>query len=157
VIVDVLVADAADDQGLALARGYLLAPDGRGGPSLDVQITQVSDVMNLDTVVGAAHLAGVGEQAFDDFAASAVPYLFRVVVEVADPDLACQGDPAPLRHQWFGELTTKKLQRGTHRSVRAQRRHSQLDQHLERQPPPLRLDQDRRPDPRQHRPLLRTN
>jgi hypothetical protein len=41
-------------------------------------------------------------KAFDDFAASAVPYLFRVVVEVADPDLACQGDPAPLRHQrWF--------------------------------------------------------
>ena len=99
-VVDVLVADAADDQGLALARGHLLDPDGRGGPSLDVQITQVS--VNLDTVVGAAHLAGVGEQAFDDFAASAVPYLFRVVVEVADPDLPCQRYPTPLRHQrWF--------------------------------------------------------
>ena len=89
-VVDVLVADAADDQGLALARGPLLDPYGRGGPSPDVQVRQVPDVMDFDTVVGAAHFAGIGEQAFDDFAASAVPYLFRVVVEVADPDLACQ-------------------------------------------------------------------
>jgi hypothetical protein len=29
-------------------------------------------------------------KAFEDFAASAVPYLFRVVVDVADPDLVCQ-------------------------------------------------------------------
>ena len=31
---------------------------------------------------------------------------------------------------------------------RSQHRHPRLDQHLERQPPPLRLDQDRRADPR---------
>ena len=39
----------------------------------------------------------------------------------------------------------------------AQRRHPRLDRHLERQPQALRLDQDRRPDPRIHRPLLHTN
>ena len=47
------------------------------------------------------------------------------------------------------ELTTKKLQRGTHRSVRALNAdiRAWIDD-LERQPPALRLDQDRRPDPR---------
>ncbi len=38
-----------------------------------------------------------------------------------------------------------------------QRRHPRLDRHLERQPPTLRLDQDRRPNPCQHRQLLPTN
>ena len=87
---DALVAGAADDQGFALARGHLLDPGGRGGPSLDVQATQVSNVVHFGAVVGAAHLAGIGEQALDDLAASAVPDLLRMVVEVTDPDLACQ-------------------------------------------------------------------
>ena len=38
----------------------------------------------------------------------------------------------------------------------AQPRHPLLDQHLERRSPPLRLDQDRRPDPRIHQQLLPT-
>ena len=60
-----------------------------------------------------------------------------------------------LVERWFAELTTKKLRRGTHRSVQAaQRRHPRLDRHLEREPTTLRLDQDRRPNPRLHRPLL---
>ena len=60
-----------------------------------------------------------------------------------------------LVERWFGELTTKKLQRGTHRSVRELNTDiRELDQHLERQPTALRLDQDRRPDPRIHRPIL---
>ena len=63
-----------------------------------------------------------------------------------------------LVERWFAELTTKKLRRGAHRSVRAaQRRHPRLDRDLERRPQALRLDQDRRPDPRIHRPLLHTN
>ena len=41
--------------------------------------------------------------------------------------------------------------------ARPQRRHPQLDHHLERRPPPLRVDQDRRPDPRIHRQVLPTN
>jgi transposase len=40
---------------------------------------------------------------------------------------------------------------------RAQHRHPHLDQDLERQPPALRLDQDRRPDPRLHRQVLHPN
>ena len=54
-----------------------------------------------------------------------------------------------LVERWFAELTTKKLRRGAHRSVRAaQRRHPRLDRDLERRSHALRLDQDRRPDPR---------
>ena len=63
-----------------------------------------------------------------------------------------------LVERWFAELTTKKLRRGAHRSVRAaQRRHPRLDRHLERRTRALRLDQDRRPDPRLDRPLLQPN
>ena len=63
-----------------------------------------------------------------------------------------------LVERWFAELTTKKLRRGAHRSrPPAQHRHPRLDRHLERRPPPLRLDQDRRRDPRLDRPLLHTN
>jgi hypothetical protein len=38
-----------------------------------------------------------------------------------------------------------------------QRRHPRLDPTLERQPATLRLEQDRRPNPGQHRQLLPTN
>ena len=89
----------ADDQGLALARGYLLDPGGWGGPPLDVQVTQVSDLMDFDTVVGTAHLAGIRKQAFDDSAASAVPYLFRVVVEV--PILILRASETLPHQRWF--------------------------------------------------------
>src|SRR3954469_3143124 len=40
---------------------------------------------------------------------------------------------------------------------RPQRRHPRLDSDLERRPQALRLDQDRRPDPRIHRHLLPAN
>ena len=42
-------------------------------------------------------------------------------------------------------------------SPRTQHRHPRLDRNLERQPTPLRLDQDRRPDPRLDRHLLHTD
>ena len=60
-----------------------------------------------------------------------------------------------LVERWFGELTTKK-RRGAHRSVRA-RRHPRLDRCLEQRTQALRLDQDRRPDPRIDQPLLHNN
>ena len=41
--------------------------------------------------------------------------------------------------------------------ARPQHRHPRLDRHLERQPQALHLDQDRRPNPRQHRPILHPN
>ena len=63
-----------------------------------------------------------------------------------------------LVERWFAELTNKKLKRGTHRSVQELNHDIRaLDRDLEREPTPLRLDQDRRPNPRIHRPLLRTN
>jgi len=51
VVVDALVAGAADDQGLAAARGHLLDPGGPGGPSLGVQVLQMPNVVHLDAVV----------------------------------------------------------------------------------------------------------
>ena len=63
-----------------------------------------------------------------------------------------------LVERWFAELTTKKLRRGDPPlRPRAQHRHPRLDRDLEREPPPLRLDQDRRPDPRIDRQLLRAD
>ena len=41
--------------------------------------------------------------------------------------------------------------------ARTQHRHPRLDRHLERRTQTLRLDQDRRPNPRIHHPLLQTN
>ena len=62
-----------------------------------------------------------------------------------------------LVERFFAELTTRLLRRGVHRSV------AELEadirtwiDHLERQPAPLRLDQDRRTDPRIDRHLLPT-
>ena len=63
-----------------------------------------------------------------------------------------------LVERWFGELTTKKLQRGTHRSVRALNAdiRAWIDTWNDN-PTALRLDQDRRPNPRQHHPILHAN
>jgi len=41
--------------------------------------------------------------------------------------------------------------------TRTQRRHPRLDQNLERPAPTVRLNQDRRPNPRIHRPILHAN
>jgi transposase len=58
-----------------------------------------------------------------------------------------------------GSASSHKATAARHAPFRArpQRRHPRLDQHLERQSPALRLDQDRRPDPRLDRPLLHAN
>jgi hypothetical protein len=71
--VDVLVADTTDDQGLATARGHLLAPSGPFGPSPDVQVLEAPNMMHFDTIVRPAHLAGIGEQTLVDLTAPAVP------------------------------------------------------------------------------------
>ena len=94
----------------------------------------------------------------------------RHAQDTRDPALADRAPPLrPALHadleswlnlveRWFAELTNKKLRRGTHRSVRAaQHRHPRLDRDLERRTPALRLDQDRRRDPRIDRPLLPAN
>ena len=63
-----------------------------------------------------------------------------------------------LVERWFAELTTKKLRRGTHRSVREL--NTDIRAWIETwndDPKPFRLDQDRRPDPRLDRPLLHAN
>ncbi len=63
-----------------------------------------------------------------------------------------------LVERWFAELTTKKLRRGTHRSVRALNAdiRAWIDT-CNDNPRPVRLDQDRRPDPRIDRHLLPSN
>jgi transposase len=63
-----------------------------------------------------------------------------------------------LVERWFSELTTKKLRRGTHHSARQLNQgHPRLDRELEREPPTIRLDQNRRADPRLNRNLLQPN
>ena len=63
-----------------------------------------------------------------------------------------------LVERWFAALTEKQIRRGVHRSTReleaAIRRY--LDAHNDAAQA-LRLDQDRRRDPRQRRPLLSSN
>ena len=50
--------------------------------------------------------------------------------------------------RWFGYLTAQRIRRGVHKSVQALEADIRdLDRELERQPPALRLDQDRRRDP----------
>ena len=64
----------------------------------------------------------------------------------------------PEIHRWLPASPEKWLRRGTHRSTReARNRDPPLDQHLEPGPPPLRLAQDRRRDPRHPRTILPTN
>ena len=62
-----------------------------------------------------------------------------------------------LVERWFSELNQETAPRHPHLGPPTQRRHPRLDQHLERQPTPICLDQDRRPNPRIHRHLLPTN
>jgi transposase len=62
-----------------------------------------------------------------------------------------------LVERWFAELTNKKLRRRTPLRPRTEHRHPQLDRHLERGPQTIRLDQDRRRNPRINPPLLHTN
>ena len=61
-----------------------------------------------------------------------------------------------LVERWFSALTTKKLQAlGPPQRQRTGRRHLGLGRHLEREPASVRVDQDRRTDPRTPRRLLR--
>jgi transposase len=59
-----------------------------------------------------------------------------------------------LVERWFGELTARSSSAAPTARCANSWRHPLLDPDKERQPAPLRLDQDRRPDPRIHRPLL---
>ena len=61
-----------------------------------------------------------------------------------------------LVERWFSALTTKKLKRSAHRNVKELAADIiGLGRHLEREPASVRVDQDRRADPRTPRRLLR--
>jgi transposase len=53
-----------------------------------------------------------------------------------------------LVERWFAELTNRKLRRSAHRSITELEADVRQWRRLERRPQTLRLDQDRRPDPR---------
>ena len=58
--------------------------------------------------------------------------------------------------RWFAGLTTQQLRRGVHRSIAAlEARHSGLHRGPERRLQAVRLDEDRRRHPREHRPVRR--
>ena len=90
--------------------------------------------------------------------------------DASDPTLA--GRPPPIRPALHANLklmaeprrtlvlrtdNQKAAPRQPHLSATTQHRHPRLDQQLEPKPPPVHLDQNRRPNPRIGRPLLHPN
>ena len=73
----------------------------------------------------------------------------RFVCTSPRPGIVAQPRRTLVRRTDHQEATS----RHPHLGATTQRRHPNLD-HLERQPAALRVDQDRRPDPRLHRPIL---
>ena len=62
-----------------------------------------------------------------------------------------------LVERWFAEITTASSAGQPSQRHRPRSRHPQLARRLERRPEALRVDQDRRRDPRHPRRILRTN
>ncbi len=79
---DVPMAPAADDQGLALAGRHPLNPWGSASASRPVKIGETADVMDLErSFLGAAKLTFPREEALDDLTASAVVDRWRLVAQ----------------------------------------------------------------------------
>ncbi len=57
----------ADDQGLAMAGGHPLDPLWLHRSSRALDVGQASNVVNLDFILGAAELAGIGQEPFEQF------------------------------------------------------------------------------------------
>ncbi len=95
---DVLMAGAADDQGLAAACCHLLDPCGLLGPPLASEILEMPDVMHFDLLPRATEFAGIGEKPLRHLGMSAVPDAGGIVVEGNGRGLACERDAAHM-HQ----------------------------------------------------------
>ena len=59
--------------------------------------------------------------------------------------------------RWFAYLTTQKLQRSAHKSVQALEADVRLDRAVQQQPETVRMEENRRGDPRVPRPISATN
>ena len=62
---DVFVADAADDKGLAAACSHPRGPFGLVFPPLGVEAFEGTNVVHLDLVPRSAYFAGVGQKPLD--------------------------------------------------------------------------------------------
>ena len=97
---DVLMTGAADDKGLATACRHLLNPCRPFGPPRASEVLEVSDVVHFDLFPRTTELAGVGQEPFDHFRLAAIPDARGIVTEEDCRGATCEGDTAPLCHQW---------------------------------------------------------
>ena len=80
-MLDVHMAHAADDQGLALAGNHHSDPCGLFGPPSALQVFQGPDVVDLDVFVRAAELALVRQQSLLQVRPLVVPDGSRLIIE----------------------------------------------------------------------------
>src|SRR5207244_2095129 len=98
--VDVLVAAAADDEGLAVAGSHPYDPFQWVLAAPGVEVFEGAHVVHLDLLGRPAQFAGVGQKSLHDLGPAAAPDAGWVVVEGTRRDVPGQADAAPLRHQW---------------------------------------------------------
>src|SRR5438105_4618466 len=93
-----VMAVPAHHQGLPLARGHLADPGWWLAFPRSAKIPQLPDVVDLDLLLRAAELTGLGQESFAQFGASALLPLGRLVFENC-LHIASEGDGSPLRYQ----------------------------------------------------------
>ena len=95
-----VMAVPAHHQGLPLARGHLADPGRWLASPRSAKISQLPDVMDLDLLLGAAELTGIGEKPFTQFRSGVVLPLGQLVIKDCQ-HVAPKGDGSPLRYQWL--------------------------------------------------------
>jgi hypothetical protein len=98
-MLDVHMAHAADDQGLALAGNHHSDPCGLFGPPSALQVFQGPDVVDLDVFVRAAELALVRQQSLLQVRPLVVPDGSRLIIENCIWTML-ERHATPLSHQW---------------------------------------------------------
>jgi hypothetical protein len=98
--VDVLVAWAADDQGLASPHGHEVHPGGFGPAAGLVEVGEFADVVHLEAGPRLADLAVPGKESADQLVAPGAGHDWPLVGEDGRAD-SCERDPAEAGDQWL--------------------------------------------------------
>src|SRR5437870_6600586 len=85
---------AADDQGLALARGHAPDPGGLLALPLVPKIGEFADMVHLDGLVRTAQFAGVGEESIQQLTPRAPDAWGLIVEESRHPPFEWDASPA---------------------------------------------------------------
>ena len=70
---DSVVAVAADDQGLTMARGHAQGPVGLGGPIPGVEVLQTPNVVHFDICRRLTEFTAAGHEPVDEFCRAPPP------------------------------------------------------------------------------------